>query len=337
MAAPERKNKKGFLGTTKEKLLAAALVGTIATGGIVIYEASKDNGNVAPSPIPSGTIFESASPSTKPTAEITLAPTLTPEPTPIPIDVGYSQNPDGSINYVNETGEVLNVPQIPGLKAELQDTKVVYIALAENPYGLSENQYAGAYRPNVTMEQSDKTEAQTGGVVLKAPVVNKLIKDKLASIPNLENKWTVVLPIDITNMNDTSTINISNIHEVGFFPITGVSVRFEGQLPAVNIIPGATELVFLKDEVTNGFDYLDITDRIDFEHIVPGEAMLYTIVQGNFPDITERTELKSKFGDRVTTVDSFANIFISGAFEAEDVNTSRILYIDNTPIFVASN
>ena len=50
-----------------------------------------------------------------------------------------------------ESGEQLDVPEIPGLKAVLRNGAAIYVALRDNPYGLQEGEFAGQFIPNVTI------------------------------------------------------------------------------------------------------------------------------------------------------------------------------------------
>lgn len=338
---PQKQKGPGIiLKTTATIVGGAATVGGVIGGMDVLSigpfaDSSPDQGNHEnlPGGMPSATamatqIIESPTPTEVPT----VAPT--PEPTPA---LGYHQGKDGTLTYATEKGEVLNVPQIEGLKAELKtenaQQKVVYTALEQNPYGMSAEQYAGEFKPNVNVEQK-----QTGGVVLKAPVVLKLIDDKLAIIPEQKDKWIITLPVDITAANTVDHILISFTKDN---PVAGqvCKVSFNGSFPVVNIIPSSTSLEVLNGDqyTTYGGMYIDEERSAFNDKIISGKEMSYLTVAGdmNFP---QDGNMPSHFGDLVTTAQSPVVIYLAAANEWRNADENKILDVgtNKTPVFLAA-
>lgn len=128
------------------------------------------------------------------------AASLPPRPTPAPTPAtGYQQTKEGTVVYKPERGETLNVPQVPGLHAELKEIdgrkKVIYLAEKDNPYGLKESVVAGIYYPDIYFVVDNlETAKQVGGVGLRAEVVSLLMKE--ARAPEVNPLFP--LPIDPT-------------------------------------------------------------------------------------------------------------------------------------------
>ena len=164
----------------------------------------------------------------------------TPESTLIPSK--YSVKADGNVTY-KENGIELNVPQIPGLKAELQRTpngdKVVYLAQAENPYGLAFKENAGQYKPNVSME-IDGVKKQTGGVVLTPPVVTMLIQDNLKETGKT---WIAPIPVDVRDTNQEVKLDTFRMPVTKDFSIDFLRVVLTEDASLLNTIPGRNNLL----------------------------------------------------------------------------------------------
>ncbi len=313
--------------------------GAVAAGALTVTGVGCGDEGPTASTNPPGTTTSFARPSidnATPTVSPTPEPTASPEPTP---SIGYNQTEDGII-YGTEAGEVLNVPQIEGLRAQLEDSetgkKPVYRAIEGNPYGLSPEDYAGEYKPNVWLETQ-----QTGGVVLKAPVVLKLINDKLT---NETEKWTVPLPVDIRGYgNKDKNVSISFSTGYGNYQFPMVKVLFEGNLPLVNIIPNTGQVDVLANTYY-GWLYSN-GDGTRLRAPVPGNEMGYIVVAGSMEGFTENAFLQSSFGDKVSDVSTSVNVTINGrdnnTWKSFDINPSKVLSVMNNtsevPVFLASN
>lgn len=180
--------------------LALLVAGIVAKDRIITWinnEADKKGdsgtGNVIPTPVP-GVIIGGDRYILTPTASATLAETATPPPSPSAISreavpTAPATTPaiatataipekyrteNGNLVYKIETGESLAIPSLLGTKAELREIegqkKVIYIALAENPYGLKEKAVAGLFYPEFHDIKDSRESEQVGGVGIRAEV-----------------------------------------------------------------------------------------------------------------------------------------------------------------------
>lgn len=338
--APEKKHESHIARNVAMGLGTAAL--TAAGIGVVI-----NSGHGTGSQNPGGTTEKSPFPEQSQTAVIPNATpgeslrVTFPPATEIPSQsleaspaTGFSEQ-NGNITYITEKGEVLNVPQIAGLKAELQVGKVIYLAEKSNSYGLKENQYAGEYKPNVVVENK-----QTGGVVLKSPVVSKLVQEKLAAIPNQKDKWTVPVPVDVTSATSKIFLNF----ETGIEMNTSIlSINVTEYLPVTNIIMGGKQIRIFNGGYYNGgyVDqyYMDTFNDPQAKMVAP---MRYLIVGLNTKKLKGDQTVSKKFGDKVITtagkvVVSYIDVTVAPPTNL-DVDSTRVLYAgNNIPVFLASN
>lgn len=159
-------------------------------------------------------------------SEEDLQPTPSPAaPTPVPSYAAY-ENPDD---------ELLAAPDIPGTEKAVQERtglkRVVYLALADNAYGLEEGAYAGEYKKNVSV---DGTE--TGGVALVGAVAEVLLNDALATIPAGEPRVKVALPMDIAEAGeDEVTVKMDDY---------AINMACDTALTVLWMVPGS-ELLYI--------------------------------------------------------------------------------------------
>lgn len=320
----------------KRLLYAGAAVvgigGTVA-GGLAVKSALDSEGTNGPDTNPNPNLVgNSPTPSA---TTVTEVPTPSAEPTPeaTPIS-GYITNPDGSISYRTETGAELNVPTIDGLSVKLEDTKdgqkVVYSANADNPYGLSPEAYAGEFKPNVVVEEN-----QTGGVVLKPPVVLKLLNDKLATIPNQTDKWAFPLPLDVTNTEANIYLALKEGYGDYKVPIAELSFTSKIPLPVTNILTQAEEISVISNTYYKNI-YIDSFRLVEpnTDYIIAGQDIRYITVGG----FLGRTgNLNSSFGDKIGDAGGKVAVSVNSALEWRDVDANRILTALNSPIFLATN
>lgn len=322
-------------GTRKiilEATAATALVGGALFGAYELLQSGLlKGGSDAPDspPIPTSTGDMPSQTASTATEVLTDTPSPTEAPTP---SIGFGTNPDGSISFRTETGEVLNVPAIDGLTAKLEDGKAVYRAIDGNPYGLNPEDYAGEFKPNVTTEQE-----QTGGIVLDSTVVSKMINDKLDTIPEQRDKWIVPLPLDITNLTPDQNVYIgfNKSNPVG---VQVCKISFDGVLPATNIIPDSSGLRILNGN-TFGWSYLDSLRSIDpyTATIVPGKEMHYLTIAGGLQGFNANQDLTSSFGAEVALSSSSIFVYLAASADWIDMDGSKILKTDNSPIFLAAD
>ena len=166
--------------TTKLLLTTAAIfgIGTVVDACApaaplpIVKEAQ------APAPTATQVDVTPVVPSEKP------SPTASPTPfeKPTPVTAGYTQKPDGTFVWKGPDAsgkEIdLNVPPIPGLKATLQDNKIIYIAVDGNPYGLAVDGKTedAEYNPSVSVEG-----VQVGGLALEAHIAAWYLQNTPAS------------------------------------------------------------------------------------------------------------------------------------------------------------
>lgn len=130
--------------------------------------------------------------------------------------------------------ELAAAPEISGLSKEIQDRKVVYKAVEGNEYGIEVGKFAGEYNPNVSIEG-----AEVGAVALEPSVVDKILTDELAKIPEGENKMKVIIPLDITEVTKETGFNIKDTIETGLSEYLGkeshiMIVEFNNPLTFIN-------------------------------------------------------------------------------------------------------
>jgi hypothetical protein len=268
-----------------------------------------------------------------PVTTATAEPTNSPEPTPT---TGYKTSADGSITYTADNSQTLNVPQIPGLKAELKtgnaQQKVVYVATAENPYGLEIEAYAGEYKPSVYVENN-----QTGGVVLKAPVVLKLIDEKLATIPEQKDRWTIPLPLDLRQSNGSVEIDFGK-KTVGDYSSPFIFIKLNERIPLINIIPGSQDLRIASD-IYGFVGYYDSILRTypNYKQIIPGMEMRYITVKASSIEIQPQTDVQSNFGDEVSNATGTIGVNYGTPDNQPPLTMDKVLIVGRLPVFVASN
>lgn len=327
--APKKGLKQRFkdfdpMKMSKKKLIATAATAVAITGGAVGYQATQ------------------GSESEKPAAVSQPQPKETTPPTEAPKAIGHYEQTAEGIVFHTETGEILNVPQIQGLTAVMekdpatQADEVRYKALRENPYGLTESAEAGMFKPNVTISEND-VKKQVGGLTLDPRVVQKILQDRLAQIPNVRDRWLIPLPVDISSLPDTNPVSMR--FTVGL-DVPFVEVNFPETLPLINIID-TTQLRIAQTEPTaekfGEWVYMDMSRLVggDVNRIPPGKEMKYLLVVGNFSDFTENKTIDTKFGEKVSGVSKLLNVSVSAIEESFPVTPDKLLSIGQTPIFVA--
>ena len=278
-----------------------------------------------------------------------IIPTITPPSIETPTStIGYQENKDGGLNYVSETGEVLNVPQIPGLRAVLTGTEfgygqptVVYNAEPGNPYGLETNAYAGKFNPDVSVENK-----QTGGVVLTAPVVLKLMG-------TYTNGLGLPLPLDVSKNQPVSisfTKGTQDLlttkdgkQEIITFHYTYIVLDLTGEAPLTSII-NASQLkilknVVMKDELGKAYwtcsgDFgMQIAGQVDPTTVQPN----ILFASNNFAEPAKG--LPRKFGSAIDTIQDRRIMVGQGAKNTPEgkLAINDILTTNGVPIFLAAN
>jgi hypothetical protein len=247
----------------------------------------------------------------------------------------------GLVVYYTADGTAVPVPPIAGLRSALIGDKAIYYALAGNRYNLVIGSYAGEFRPDVTMQQSDGSTAQTGGAVVVGPVAGRLIADALAAMPE-DSSWIVALPVDIRSSNQRVDVTFDGFGLHGWSDTPRVVVHFVGQLPVVNVIPGNAGYHVLVEQlgVTTWqiIDPLRLTlppSSLDPDHLM-NELLIYgsgTASTGRDVLVDRRVEV----GRAMLTAADEVSVSLVVRGSRADLGPDRVLQIGDVPVFVASS
>jgi len=274
--------------------------------------------------LPTATEVPPATATKEPTA--TEVPTATATSTP---KTGFNLE-NGSPVYRTETGEMLGVPQIQGLRLEEKEIdgqkKTVYLAEQDNTYGLEKNAYAGEFNPNVSVENK-----QTGGVVLTAPVVLKLMETNT-------NGLGLPLPLDISE-NQTIVIEFIEVDLYGMYR-TYIKLSLSGNTILTNIIP--TDQLSIAKSIVNDetgrfyWQYTRPTPRVQNPNNPPDPKPAVLFHTDKF---TSNVIASSQFGEEIDKVEN-SKVMISHTEtnEAErKLTEDDILTVGKVPVFLAAN
>lgn len=265
-------------------------------------------------------------------------------------EIGPKQSEKG-LTYITEKGDVINIPTILGLKAEIKETngksKIVYSAEKENPYGLQEGEYAGEFSPFVKMQNKEGEQKQTGGIALKAPVALKLINEMLAKIPKQEDKWLIPGYIDITRLENPIELSFKVFQPETFGDGNLFIISLgENKTSLINIFKGSEEIymgpsIFNKPEFNHMFVHDMYMRGREGLVIEPGNEMRWIRIFGVFGDKNHSyvQTIKSEFGDVIdssVTGEAFATY---GNYNNNypSVTSDKIPYVGGIPLFVAPN
>jgi hypothetical protein len=115
--------------------------------------------------------------------------------TPMPASA-IEKQADGTFVVTTEKGEKLIVPQIAGLRQEMEEVNgvktVIYKAQEVNPYGLTKDKEVGFFFPNVSLDNKDGKVVQTGAVSFHPEVVKKILQQEM-----LKRDFVFPLPFQI--------------------------------------------------------------------------------------------------------------------------------------------
>jgi hypothetical protein len=269
------------------------------------------------------------------------SPSPSPELSPTPRPAGFAVS-GSSIVYYTGDGTIVPVPSIDGLRSALVGGKVIYSALAGNPYKLKIGSYAGEFRPNVTMQQTDGSTAQTGGIAAVGPVVSRLISDRLADLPESSGRWVVALPVDIRSSNNRVDVTFDSFGLHGWSDTPRVAVRFVGQLPVVNAIPGNSGFHVLVEHLgVTAWQVIDpLRLALSQTELDPDHLMNQLLIYGNGTASTGRDVLVDERVDvgrvMLTAADEVSVSLVVRTSRA-DLGPDRVLQIGDVPVFVASS
>jgi len=277
----------------------------------------------------------------KPVTPGATSPSPSPKLSPTPRPAGFAVS-GSSIVYYTGDGTIVPVPSISGLRSALAGGKVIYYALAGNGYKLKIGSYAGEFRPNVTMQQSDGSTAQTGGVVAVGPVASRLISDRLADLSDISGQWVVALPVDIRSSNDRVDVTFDSFGLHGWSDTPRVAVRFVGQLPVVNAIPDNSGFHVLVEHLgVTAWQVIDpLRLTLSQTELDPDHLMNQLLIYGNGTASTGRDILVDEHVDvgrvMLTAADEVSVSLVVRTSRA-DLGPDRVLQVGDVPVFVASS
>jgi hypothetical protein len=272
-------------------------------------------------------------------SEISPSPSFV--PTPSARAAGFVVS-GGSIVYYTADGTPVPMEPVRGLRMALVGGRARYYALSPNPYGLRTGAYAGEFMPDVTTEQADGSSALTGGIVLVGAVAGKLIADDLASIDAPAQRWVVALPVDIRGASAAVDVGFDAFGLHGWMDTPRVVIRFSGQLPVVNVIPGNAGYHVLVEQLgVTTWQVIDPTrlllspTKLDTEHLM-NELLVYGT---GVPSVTSDVRVDRRVPVGRAMLSASGEVSVSLAVQASrlDLGPDRILKVGDVPVFVASS
>jgi hypothetical protein len=279
----------------------------------------------------------SASPSRFLPSGPTPSPTAKRTPRPIGFTVVGSQ-----IVYYAPDGTSVPMPAIGGLTAKLVEGQALYYAAASNEFGLRAGDFAGEFRPNVTIEQTDGSSAQTGGAVLVGPVVTRLIANRLADVTSPADRWIVALPVDVRGSDKPVDVSFDNFGLHGWSDTPRVVVRFSGQLRVTEIIPSNSGYHVLVESLgVTTWQAIDPTrltlpsDKLDYEHLM-NELLIYGTGSTNLA-ANVQVDRAVPVGQTMLLASGDVSVSLVVRDSRSDLGPDRILKIGDVPVFAASS
>lgn len=287
-------------------------------------------------------IISSPSPTAEPTPTLTPTPTPTPTTTPSPIP---TPTPTPTPTPIPTPKVITDWAEVEGLV--LKD-KIYYFA-SKNPYDGKEGEYAGKCVNNISIEGEI-----VGGIVFIPKVCEKLLDYELAKIPEGEPKLKIIVPLDISIMNNDVNLNIFSVRS-RTKDSESLMIRSSMELELVNNIPGEdssfstgnrliifefnkgdSEIFSFKGAIL--FSKNSLTEGIKNEKAL--KFLSYGIPGGkvNLSSIT-RVPYGGSFGFYIDTL----TIFIFGRTTEDSPNNSLsvklkdLLTIDSNVVFMSSN
>lgn len=329
---------------------ALALAGLVTSGAIMMMEnggnsvptSKPQTGLIEPSPVQPtiGPTTESKPVVLPPTAE--ASPTSKPAPTETPAPkTGYEATGQGFV-YRTEKGDILNVPHIEGLKAEMAaqpdgTKRVIYKAEKTNSYGLIEGEYAGFFHPNVSIVKEGVTDIKdretdtrlSGGVALRPEVTGAMMKDALKQFENQTDRYISPIPIDISTLNANQEITLAQAKAVTpYGPYYFLAINSPSNLAIVHSFYGDQGIRMITASGRDAGVYPLGNWYLNADIIEPGKEMLYFLLRVSRDSKRGEQTIKStKFGDRI--------VYENG----DPLNTSNLktLFATNWPLDVQGN
>jgi hypothetical protein len=274
-----------------------------------------------------------ASPSAAPSAEASASPSRAVS--------GFLTTSSG-LAWHGADGTIVPVPEVPGLTVALRNGRAIYYAMSPNRYGLKVGSYAGEFMPQVTTGREDGSAAQTGGLVLAAPVVVRLTNDALAAATSDADRWIVALPLDIRGSSAPVSVQFDRYGLAGWSNTPRVVVRFSGTLPVIEAIPTnygfhvlVEQLGVTRWQVVDPLRLSLPTDAID-----PAHAMNELLVYGNGAPSVERDlyyDVRAAVGSVMLRAAGEVSVSLVVPGSRADLGPDKVLSVGDVPVFVAAN
>ena len=210
-------------------------------------------------------------------------------------------------------------------------SRIIYRALADNPYGLAEGQIIGEYKYEVFVG-----EQRTGGVALAAPAVSHYLEKALAALPADQAHWLLPLPVDISDCRTIDPILIDRSAKPIIERPYYIRISSSEELGIVNILD-ARQQVVIDEFKMFGMHYVISEISNESDHIIEGEEMAFLFVIARFQAAPPMAR-DYTFGDRIGTTQGpvLAGLTsVRGPFLEHHYDC--ILSIEGCPVFVMAN
>jgi hypothetical protein len=337
--------------------VALVIVGVVA---LVFDAGAGGNGGI---PSPSGTVTNPTATSAR--TPVTSAVASTSIASPSPSKAGASASPSASPSagasaspahnasgfvatadgfaWHGSDGTVVPVPQVPGLTVALRSGRAIYYAVSPNRFGLKVGSYAGEFMPQVTTGRADGSVAQTGGLVMSAPVVVRLTNDALAAAATETDRWIVALPVDIRNSAAAPVSVLFDRYGLsGWSNTPRVVIRFSGMLPVTEAVASndgfhvlVEQLGVTRWQVIDPLRLTLPTDAID-----PAHAMNELLIYGSgTPSATRDVFFDARMAVGSVMLRATGDVSVSLVVPGSraDLGPDKILSVGDVPVFVSSN
>ncbi|MEI6577965.1 MAG: hypothetical protein WCN92_00725 [Eubacteriales bacterium] len=188
--------------------------------------------------------------------------------------------------------------------------------------------YIGEYKNEVYFEGTE-----VGGVALIPTVVEQLLNDGLSNIPEGQDKWMVFVPADITEFKNSETKVSIKIIDLTSFKDFVLKIDFNETISISNPVidtesHGVHNTLILEAFTDTPFGIGINTDYDD----VPTQKGINV-----FGDFKFKEKIFGKiipFGEKMTEANNSIRVIIESNVTTAVIDKSRILRIDNSPIFV---
>jgi len=265
-----------------------------------------------------------------PTSGSSTSALVTPEPSSNESTQSTSQDPTEQLDMKMKTS-----PELEGAEKVIIERdgmkRVVYLALADNPYGVAEGTTLGEYKYEVFLD-----EQRSGGVALAAPVVRLYLERALSGLPADQARWLLTLPVDLSACRSLEPIVIDRSAKPFIDRPYYIRVSSSEELDVVNILDARQEVVVGEFGVY-GLQYVISKTSNESMRIIEGQEMAFLFVIVDF-QTEPQPDKDYTFGDRLGTtrepvlagLTSVRGPMIEHEFDC-------ILTVEGCPVFLMAN